>query len=198
LSYIPPNPNGQATMANSAPVVIASNQTSLPISDTTLGTLSVNNSSTVQLSAGAYFTGVSDDLINCAEVSISIYTDVPSTAGGIWVYWSNDNLNFQVRDSYDLPAGGWMLKNIAPKMRYMYVVYRNGILDQNFFAMVVTLRKNATANTDTVDALNTLNDTYSAITQSDGNKLQMRSHDNLTHDLLWQILDELKYLNERK
>ena len=30
MAYIPPNQNGQALMANSAPIVIASDQTSLP------------------------------------------------------------------------------------------------------------------------------------------------------------------------
>lgn len=33
MAYTPQNPNGQATMANSAPVVIASNQSAVPISD---------------------------------------------------------------------------------------------------------------------------------------------------------------------
>ena len=31
MSYNPQNPNGQASMANSAPVVIASNQTNIPV-----------------------------------------------------------------------------------------------------------------------------------------------------------------------
>lgn len=42
MSYSPRNPNGQATMANSEPVVIASNQTAVPVSGTVtanLGTL---------------------------------------------------------------------------------------------------------------------------------------------------------------
>lgn len=48
MSYNPNNPNGQATMANSAPVVIASNQTSIPIDDdggsiTIDGSVSVSN-----------------------------------------------------------------------------------------------------------------------------------------------------------
>lgn len=34
MAYIPINPNGQATMANSSPVVIASNQTSIPVAAT--------------------------------------------------------------------------------------------------------------------------------------------------------------------
>lgn len=38
MSYYPNNPNGEATMANSAPVVIASNQTAVPVSSSTLAT----------------------------------------------------------------------------------------------------------------------------------------------------------------
>lgn len=34
MTYIPPNPNGQATMANSTPVVIASDQSAVPVSGT--------------------------------------------------------------------------------------------------------------------------------------------------------------------
>ena len=36
MAYIPPNPNGQALMANSSPVVIASDQSALPITVATL------------------------------------------------------------------------------------------------------------------------------------------------------------------
>lgn len=38
MTYIPPNVNGQATMANSSPVVIASDQSAVPISSATLAT----------------------------------------------------------------------------------------------------------------------------------------------------------------
>jgi hypothetical protein len=38
MAYNPQNPNGQATMANSAPVVIASDQTAIPISGTVTST----------------------------------------------------------------------------------------------------------------------------------------------------------------
>lgn len=38
MSYNPNNPNGQQTMANSQPVVLASNQSTVPVTDTTNGT----------------------------------------------------------------------------------------------------------------------------------------------------------------
>lgn len=37
MSYTPPNPNGQATMANSTPVVLSSDQTAVPINGTLTG-----------------------------------------------------------------------------------------------------------------------------------------------------------------
>ena len=66
MAYNPNNPNGQATMANSAPVVIASNQSTLPVSlstipsttDTTAsGTLTALNS-TVALTTNGVGTGI--------------------------------------------------------------------------------------------------------------------------------------------
>lgn len=46
MTYIPPNPNGQATMANSAPVVIASNQSAIPITSTELDSVIAPNGGT--------------------------------------------------------------------------------------------------------------------------------------------------------
>lgn len=39
MSYIPPNPNGQSTMASSSPVAIASDQSPISITDTILENL---------------------------------------------------------------------------------------------------------------------------------------------------------------
>lgn len=46
MAYNPSNPNGQATMANSEPVVIASDQTAIPVSDNG-GSLTVDGSVTI-------------------------------------------------------------------------------------------------------------------------------------------------------
>lgn len=71
MAYTPNNPNGQATMANSAPVVIASNQTSVPIRATTTDFyFSTGNTSSVQLAAGASFTGVIESVTGYNALSI--------------------------------------------------------------------------------------------------------------------------------
>lgn len=53
MSYTPPNPNGQATMANSSPVVIASDQSAVPVS----GTITSNIGTTNGLALDATLTG---------------------------------------------------------------------------------------------------------------------------------------------
>jgi hypothetical protein len=61
MAYIPSNPNGQATMANSAPVVIASNQSGVPVTD---------NGTTLSIDDGAG--------------SITVDGTVAATQSGTW------------------------------------------------------------------------------------------------------------------
>jgi hypothetical protein len=62
MAYTPNNPNGQATMANSEPVVIASDQTAVPVSDngqslTVDGTVAVSNFPVTQPVSGTVSVG---------------------------------------------------------------------------------------------------------------------------------------------
>jgi hypothetical protein len=62
MAYTPNNPNGQATMANSEPVVIASNQTAIPVTDngasiTVDGTVAVSNFPVTQAVSGSVNVG---------------------------------------------------------------------------------------------------------------------------------------------
>jgi hypothetical protein len=59
VAYNPNNPNGQATMANSAPVVIASNQSAVPISGniTNAGTFAVQAASAGDVASGSSDSG---------------------------------------------------------------------------------------------------------------------------------------------
>ena len=80
MAYIPPNVNGQAAMANSAPVVIASNQTNLPVAiNTLIFPTSTNNSSVAQLAASAIFVGVLENTQNLQAAQLEIFSDQPYT-----------------------------------------------------------------------------------------------------------------------
>lgn len=90
MAYIPPNSNGQASSANSAPVVIASNQaTSLAdgVGGFGLGSAIIatnfvtgaGNSTTVQLAAAAIFTGTFESIFNQQAISMLITSDQNGT-----------------------------------------------------------------------------------------------------------------------
>jgi hypothetical protein len=98
------NPNGQATAANSGPVVIASDQSKIPVtlqnaSAVAIGSLgtgtgvegllvaagatefffSTANSSTAQLAAAATFTGAIESIINAQAISLLVTSDQTGT-----------------------------------------------------------------------------------------------------------------------
>ncbi len=80
MAYIPPNINGQAAMANSAPVVIASNQTNVPIAiNSLIYPVSTNNSSVAQLAASAIFVGIIENTQNLQAAQLEVFSDQPYT-----------------------------------------------------------------------------------------------------------------------
>jgi hypothetical protein len=104
MSYNPQNSNGQKTMANSSPIVIASDQSGIPVKNQdnsgvgidslTAGTganglmmaqgatnffVSTLNSSTAQLAAAATFNGTIESVLSAPYASIIIDTDQTGT-----------------------------------------------------------------------------------------------------------------------
>ena len=73
---IPQLPPGQNTMANSNPMVIASDQSKIPVSQAgSTFFFSTINSSAVQLAAAATFTGAIEDVSGYPSASILVYSD---------------------------------------------------------------------------------------------------------------------------
>ena len=123
MSYTPNNPNGSATSANSAPVVIASDQSSIPVAATITGTptisgsVSVSNFPASQAVTGTFFqatqpvsaaslplpTGAATDA-SLATVNTTLGT--PFQAGG-----SIGNSAFGISGS--LPAGSNALGSVT-------------------------------------------------------------------------------------
>lgn len=76
MSYYPQNPNGQATMANSSPVVLASNQSSIPVTGTFWqATQPVSLSSLPALATGSNTIGAltANQSVNLNQVGGSAY-----------------------------------------------------------------------------------------------------------------------------
>lgn len=86
MAYIPPNVNGQATSANSAPVVIASNQTPIPIT----GNQTAASTGT-WTSATAVNTAVTITTTNLNTVTVTLSNSATMTGGVLTFEVSPDN-----------------------------------------------------------------------------------------------------------
>lgn len=116
---------GQATMAASTPVTIASDQTAVKIAPE--GRLSTVNSTSVNLGAGATFTGTGEDVINIGDISIGIVSSHNSAAGGLKFEFSPDNISWYESDAYTYSTlNGIAVYSLAPMMRYFRIRYING------------------------------------------------------------------------
>ena len=99
MAYTPNNPNGQATMANSAPVVIASDQSSIPVNDnggsiTVDGTVAVSNFPATQPISGT----VTVQQAVAANLNATVVGSVSATQSGTW------NIN-DISGTISLPTG---------------------------------------------------------------------------------------------
>ena len=104
MSYEPNNPNGQATMANSTPVVLASNQSNLNVTTQSGGFVSTSNSSATNLALNAVFTGVSEDISTYSNVKISVFSSHISAVDGLQIQQSSNNVDWDLSDTYTIPA----------------------------------------------------------------------------------------------
>src|SRR3981081_2019417 len=100
MSYNPQNPNGQATSANSSPVVVASDQSAIPHNLT-----SVNGSTVGTAASGVQKVGVTDGT-GSAITSTSSALDVNIKSGASTAAAPADEAAWTAGTSVFAPAGG--------------------------------------------------------------------------------------------
>jgi hypothetical protein len=158
---------GQATMAASLSVAIASDQSAVPVSAAALplpagaatsaaqtdGTSKVQvnqtnsfvdagNSTTVSLAGGGTFIGTALDCLGVVSLSFSASSDVISAVSGIELQWSPDNVYWSTRGISELPAtriGTTQATDLAVRVhdRYFRIKYTNGATPQSWFKLQV-------------------------------------------------------------
>lgn len=105
------------------------------------GTVSTNNSSTVALAGNAAFTGTSDDCLNYNEIRISVIASHVSAADGLSIQQSSDNSNWDITDTYTIPATTGKTFSVPRQARYFRVVYTNGATLQTSFRLQTILNR---------------------------------------------------------
>lgn len=108
--------------------------------------VSSNNSTTATLTSGSIFTGTSDDALNYNEIRITLIASHASASDGLSIQQSSDNSNWDISDTYTIPATTGKTFVVPRQARYVRVVYTNGGTNQTSFRMQTLLNRIATAS----------------------------------------------------
>lgn len=108
------------------------------------GVLSTSNNTTSNLTSGAAFTGTAEEVILHSCVTVYVFTSHASATDGLSMQQSSDGTNWDVVDSYTVPAmtaGQGRTYGIQVTARYFRVVYTNGGTGQTTFRLQTIFHK---------------------------------------------------------
>lgn len=100
--------------------------TSTGLSDAVESVVSTANSTTVNLANGAVFTGTSEEVRNYSQIQVSVFSSHASATNGLSLQQSSDGTNWDIVDTYTIPAATGKIFSLAPAARYFRLVYTNG------------------------------------------------------------------------
>lgn len=103
-----------------------------------LNVQSVLNSSVATLGIGGEFTGLAEDVMNYASLTFMVISDVASSTNGFQIQQSADGSNWDISDSYTIPATTGKVISVQPAARYMRIFYANGAVGQASFRLFPT------------------------------------------------------------
>lgn len=107
--------------------------------------ISLLNSTTATLGIGATFTGTGEDVSNFSEMRISVFADQASGTDGFSIQQSTNNTNWDITDTYTIPASTGKTFVVPRQARYFRMVYTNGGTSQGAFRLQSILNRTATA-----------------------------------------------------
>lgn len=106
--------------------------------------ISLLNSTTATLTSGSVFTGTSEDVSNFSEIRISVIASHASATDGLSIQQSSDNTNWDITDTYTIPATTGKTFAVPRQARYFRVVYTNGGTGQSSFRLQTILNRTGT------------------------------------------------------
>lgn len=88
--------------------------------------ISTANSTTSNLAGAAVFTGTSEDVSSYAAIQVSVYSSHVSATDGLSLQQSSDGTNWDITDTYTIPATTGKVISIQPAAKFYRLVYTNG------------------------------------------------------------------------
>ena len=103
--------------------------------------VSTINSSAVALGIGGVFTGAAEDVTEFADVRVVVFADQASAVDGLQMQQSTNGTNWDVADSYSIPAATGKVFSVGVSAKFYRVVYTNGATAQTAFRLQTKLHK---------------------------------------------------------
>src|SRR5262249_19103948 len=88
------------------------------------------NSSAVALGGGATFTGTSVSTLNYGSIAVSVFADQASATDGLSVEQSSNGTNWDITDTFTIPASTGRPFVVAVQASFARVRYTNGATPQ--------------------------------------------------------------------
>lgn len=114
---------------------LATSATPLPVAPVPANVVSTANSTTSVLAGGATFTGTSEDVSNYAIIYLTVFASHASATDGLSLQQSSNGTNWDVVDTYTVPAASGRSFSVNPAGQFFRVVYTNGGTLQTSFRL---------------------------------------------------------------
>lgn len=123
--------------------------------------VSLYNTTTAALGAGAAYTGTWEDVSRYISVTVSALSDAPSAASGLSVQFGNNAAQADISKTFTVAGGALLTASLPVTGRYFRVAYTNGSTLQSSFSLQTKL---SVAQTSTIaDASSAVDDTTPAL-----------------------------------
>ena len=133
---------------NGLPVTGTFFQTTQPVSGalstTGDGFISTVNSSAVALGIGGVFTGAAEDITEYADIRVTVFSDQASAVDGLQIQQSSNGTNWDISDTYTIPASTGKVFSVAASSKFYRIVYTNGGAAQTALRLQVKFNKDYT------------------------------------------------------
>ena len=113
----------------------------LPVRTLEGGFFSTANSSAVALGISGVITGIAEEVTEYADVRVSVISDQASAVDGLQIQQSSNGTNWDVSDSYSIPAATGKIFTIGASAKFFRVVYANGTTAQTSLRLQTKLGK---------------------------------------------------------
>lgn len=109
-----------------AQTIAVTNAGTFAVQTTLNGVPSTVNSTTANLAGAAVFTGTSEDVSNYAAIQISVFSSHASATDGLSFQQSSNGTNWDITDTYTIPATTGKVFSVQPAAQFFRLVYTNG------------------------------------------------------------------------